>query len=227
MQSSEDIIQEVEQVSQQLDDLVIAEVAQDQEKKAAQDEPMWEGCDHYRRACMKKCEECKEYFQCRLCHDDVKSLNEADPLKAHKFDRFSTKEIKCNICDTEQPPSQQCTCCSVIFARYYCENCKLWEDNIGRLLYHCDKCGICRAGGRENAVHCDTCGGCVSKAAEGIHKCLADNLKQDCPICVESLFSSRDGGVLLKCGHPIHTACYNDYVQAKNTECPVCRMPFK
>jgi hypothetical protein len=34
--------------------------------------PMKEGCAHYRRACMKKCEECKEFFPCRFCHDDVK-----------------------------------------------------------------------------------------------------------------------------------------------------------
>ena len=44
---------------------------------------MEHGCSHYKRACMKKCEECNEFFTCRFCHDDAKYLNEKDIKKAH------------------------------------------------------------------------------------------------------------------------------------------------
>lgn len=41
------------------------------------------GCSHYRRACLKKCEECKEFFSCRFCHDEIKYMGEKDIKKAH------------------------------------------------------------------------------------------------------------------------------------------------
>lgn len=54
---------------------------------------------------MKKCETCKEFFNCRFCHDDKKYLNEMDVKKAHEFNRFSTKEVKCLKCGLEQSVS--------------------------------------------------------------------------------------------------------------------------
>ena len=41
------------------------------------------GCKHYARKCMLKCPECKEFFICRLCHDEVKFNEETDPKKNH------------------------------------------------------------------------------------------------------------------------------------------------
>lgn len=63
---------------------------------------MEHGCAHYKRACMKKCEECNEFFTCRFCHDDAKYLNERDVKKAHNFNRFATKQVKCLICSHVQ-----------------------------------------------------------------------------------------------------------------------------
>lgn len=61
------------------------------------------GCQHYRRAAMKRCEECKEFFTCRFCHDDAKYLNERDVKKAHQYNRFATKEVMCMKCEHIQP----------------------------------------------------------------------------------------------------------------------------
>ena len=31
------------------------------------------GCKHYMRRCQLKCKTCKEFWTCRICHDDVKN----------------------------------------------------------------------------------------------------------------------------------------------------------
>ena len=41
------------------------------------------GCKHYVRKCQLRCPECKEFFTCRLCHDEVKFYGEMDPKKNH------------------------------------------------------------------------------------------------------------------------------------------------
>ena len=62
------------------------------------------GCTHYRRRCQKKCNECNEFFTCRVCHDESKYHNELDYLKSHKMDRFKVKEIRCLNCAHIQKP---------------------------------------------------------------------------------------------------------------------------
>ena len=62
--------------------------------------------------------------------------------------------------------SDRCEDCSVVFARYACLECRLY-DNLeeGSTLqkegvFHCDLCGICRVGRREDFVHCSICNCC-------------------------------------------------------------------
>lgn len=57
------------------------------------------GCKHYRRRCQKKCEECDEFFTCRICHDEEKYENVYDHKKAHRMNRFQVKEIRCLNCE--------------------------------------------------------------------------------------------------------------------------------
>jgi len=47
----------------------------------------------------------------------------------------------------------------------------------------------------------------------------------DCPICLE-LLSSKELGVTKDCGHPIHMACWEDYVAyQRSKKCPMCDTP--
>ena len=71
------------------------------------------GCKHYKRRCQKRCPECKEFFSCRLCHDDVHFTNQMDPKLNHKLDRHKVTEIKCNECETVQKPQQNCEKCNI------------------------------------------------------------------------------------------------------------------
>ncbi|KAL0243029.1 hypothetical protein GEMRC1_005592 [Eukaryota sp. GEM-RC1] len=81
------------------------------------------GCKHYARDCQIKASCCQTYFPCRLCHDEE--------VLEHKIDRFATSEIKCMLCKTEQPVSNQCISpdCPAHengFAKYYCSVCKFF-----------------------------------------------------------------------------------------------------
>jgi RING finger/CHY zinc finger protein 1 len=51
-------------------------------------------------------------------------------------------------------------------------------------------------------------------------------LKQDCPVCMYDMFSSRDTAAFLKCGHAMHNKCFKQYIKSNNTTCPFCSKSF-
>ena len=102
---------------------------------------------------------CEKVYPCRLCHDDKET---------HTINRFDVKEVVCRECSCRQPVSVQCrsaqaprtlspvsdhdlflqvasSCvkCLVLFARYYCSVCHLYDD-VDKGQFHCEGCGICR-----------------------------------------------------------------------------------
>jgi RING finger/CHY zinc finger protein 1 len=52
--------------------------------------------------------------------------------------------------------------------------------------------------------------------------CRAGVTKQNCPICLESLFYSRDSSTPIKCGHFVHSKCYKNMCKQGAYRCPVC-----
>lgn len=183
-----------------------------------------ENCGHYISGCriIAKC--CDKVFGCRLCHDDE--------IEDHKINRYEIEEIVCNICGIRQPISNACInndCAEYgnIFASYYCDICHLYSDNPTSEIYHCDKCKICRKCGvgekPSDFFHCDKCGGCMNKKHENTHKCMNDALRNDCCICLESMFYSRDKTAILECGHAIHSECLTSSLQQNKYTCPLCR----
>ena len=100
----------------------------------------------------------------------------------------------CMHCSTVQPAGQTCVnpSCLKEVARYYCADCKLWDDDPKKNIYHCKDCGICRIGkglGRDY-FHCTKCNVCMAISLKGRHKCIERNLESDCPICGEYMFTS-------------------------------------
>jgi RING finger/CHY zinc finger protein 1 len=183
-----------------------------------------ENCGHYFSGCkiVSKC--CNKVFGCRICHDSE--------IEDHQIDRYEIEEIVCNICKMRQPISngcinKECDEYSKTFASYYCDICHLYSDNPKSEIYHCDKCNICRICGVGNKpsdfFHCDKCGGCIHKKHEKIHKCVTDGFKNDCCICLEGMFHSRDSIVILGCGHAIHNKCLNLSLGQNKYTCPLCR----
>ena len=95
------------------------------------------GCQHYKRNIKLQCSACYKWYTCRFCHDAVED---------HMLNRRATKNMLCVLCGCAQPASEACIQCHERAAWYYCDVCKLWDDDPEKSIYHCDDCGICRIG---------------------------------------------------------------------------------
>jgi len=111
------------------------------------------GCKHYKRNVKIQCFDCKRWFPCRHCHDEA---YDAQGESEHKLNRKKTENMFCMLCLTAQPAAQYCRECGKRAAYYYCDLCKLWDDDNTKRIYHCGDCGICRRGEGlgKDYVHC-------------------------------------------------------------------------
>ncbi|KAF9404412.1 hypothetical protein BGZ94_004194 [Podila epigama] len=172
------------------------------------------GCKHYRRGCKLKANCCGKWFNCRFCHDDVCD---------HNIVRNETKTMLCMKCKTIQPAAQDCNSCHTRLAAYYCDICKLWDDDPAKPIYHCGDCGICRIGRGlgQDYFHCKKCNVCMNISFKDDHKCIERNLECDCPICGEYMFTSTTTVMFMPCGHCIHSKCHEEYIKT-SYQCPTC-----
>ena len=91
--------------------------------------------------------------------------------------------VCCNQCDMNQPPSEACTTCHIVFSRAHCDKCMLWTSLE---IFHCDDCGMCRVGTAESIFHCHKCEACFNVEAKHYHQC--NNIpmtQQQCAICFD------------------------------------------
>lgn len=197
-------------------------------------------CVHYDRGCDVKCSQCKFFFSCRLCHDlgvkageenEEHTHNTEEDEMDHVFKRKETQEIRCRTCRQTQSVSNKCVNeeCGEVFGRYYCEHCRLWENDPKKSIFHCDGCGICRMGKGlgQDFFHCDTCGCCLAIRLQGSHICRERTLDQNCPVCLEFLHSStRQAFLGPLCGHAIHHDCYVEMLKNGRYLCPLCQLPL-
>ena len=159
---------------------------------------------------------CKKYYDCKRCHNDAED---------HEVNADTIDKIKCDVCNVEQPPSNKCTGCGIEFGTYACMVCKIFESNSGKRSYHCDGCKICRVigSGSESNFHCEVCDCCFPIETKEGHKCKTNLLNNNCPICLEYLYTSMESTYLMKCGHTIHGSCLKEYTISGNYKCPTCR----
>jgi len=172
-----------------------------------------EKCAHYNRGCKFIAPCCNNIVNCRVCHDDQYE---------HKIDRFKIELIKCNQCGLQQEVSNKCIHCNLIFAEYFCKICRFYDSDDTKKYFHCDKCGICRVGVIEDIFHCDNCNMCLSIKLKNNHKCNNQLFHNDCCVCLEDIFTSREGSIILPCNHTIHIHCRNKWILNK-IGCPLCR----
>uniref|UniRef100_A0A8C4J015 RING finger and CHY zinc finger domain-containing protein 1 n=1 Tax=Dromaius novaehollandiae TaxID=8790 RepID=A0A8C4J015_DRONO len=52
-------------------------------------------------------------------------------------------------------------------------------------------------------------------------QCIENVSRQDCPICLEDIHTSRVGAHVLPCGHLLHRTCYEDMLK-EGYRCPLC-----
>ena len=176
------------------------------------------GCKHYKRNCRIVAPCCDIVYPCRLCHNDN---------QAHEIDRKKIVLVECTSCSSDrQLTSANCSSCGILFAKYYCDVCKLWDDDgLVKNIYHCEGCGICRIGPKDKYFHCDTCCACYPLSLRGNHRCINGSMQNNCPICLEDMFSSRKPVVVLKCGHNIHSHCHQVMSRLDllpSIRCPTC-----
>ena len=115
------------------------------------------GCQHYKRNVKLQCVACKKWYTCRFCHDEVED---------HHLIRHKTENMLCMICGHPQPAAAFCEKCDEQAAQYFCEVCKLWDNDSKKSIYHCTDCGICRIGQGlgKDFFHCK-----VRKAASWVY----------------------------------------------------------
>ncbi|XP_028107966.1 probable E3 ubiquitin-protein ligase RZFP34 isoform X2 [Camellia sinensis] len=145
-----------------------------------------------------------------------------DQKHRHDIPRHRVQQVICSLCDTEQEVQQFCINCGVCMGRYFCETCKLFDDDTSKKQYHCNGCGICRIGGRENFFHCNKCRCCYSVLLKNSHPCVEGAMHNDCPVCFEYLFESRNDVTVMPCGHTIHESCLKDMHEHYRYACPIC-----
>lgn len=175
------------------------------------------GCEHYQTNCKVLAECCKRWYPCRFCHDEWTEKNS----DLHLINRKAIKMMLCQYCHLVSPASGVCQC-GQSMAKYYCEKCKLFDNDPDKDIFHCEECGICRLGKRENFIHCKTCNGCIERSYYMSHKCLDGCLDANCPICGDHLFISIMPVMFMRCGHAIHSLCFNLHSR-ESYRCPVCQ----
>jgi hypothetical protein len=124
----------------------VAENGEEEEDYVAGSAPSL-GCQHYKRNVKVQCFDCLHWYTCRHCHDAVED---------HNLNRKLTQHMLCMACGTPQKAGDSCNNCQIEAACYYCDICKLWDNNSKKSIYHCPDCGICRrgAGLGKDFYHC-------------------------------------------------------------------------
>lgn len=108
--------------------------------------------------------------------------------------------------------------CNILFGeKYCCLICHIYVNN-NKDIFHCFKCGICRLGKKEDYIHCNICDICSPLN----HKCIEKKALNECPVCNEYLFQSREEFCILKCNHSIHIKCLNKILNNNFLKCPDC-----
>uniref|UniRef100_A0A8C0BRF0 RING finger and CHY zinc finger domain-containing protein 1 n=1 Tax=Buteo japonicus TaxID=224669 RepID=A0A8C0BRF0_9AVES len=140
-------------------------------------------------------------------------------LVSETANNSSWKIFRGNLPTVHLQAQQRCEGCHSLFGEYYCGICHLFDRD--KKQYHCAECGICRIGPKEDFFHCSKCNLCLSLSLRGKHKCIENVSRQDCPICLEDIHTSRVGAHVLPCGHLLHRTCYEDMLK-EGYRCPLC-----
>lgn len=155
---------------------------------------------------------CDGLYRCRFCHDEEQE---------HTLRRDDVTRVECSQCNHRQDVREFCDNCGLKFGKYFCYDCKLYDDE-DKQQFHCTGCGICRVGGRANYFHCDRCDMCLPNHLQGKHKCVERVSRSNCPVCQEDIHTSRIPSQIPPCNHLIHKTCFDQMLAAGHYACPLC-----
>jgi len=169
-------------------------------------------CPHYHRKCKFVTPCCDGVYRCRFCHDEEQN---------HTLKREDVTVVECCQCGERQDVVEFCRKCNLQFGKYFCYECKLYDDE-DKQQFHCQGCGICRVGGRKNYFHCHRCDMCLPNHLQGAHKCVEKVSRSNCPVCQEDIHTSRIPSQIPPCNHLIHKNCFDEMLSNGHYACPVC-----
>lgn len=167
-----------------------------------------EGCEHLGCNCLIVCNICNKTYPCKGCHDRIEN---------HMVRSKDISRMLCRQCGLIQTKSNECIKCHIKISKYFCKKCTVWSDKDD--IFHCVKCDSCKMGSTDCFVHCDKCGVCIEKKAT--HNHMFGTLKNNCPICAESMIDQKRQVILMRCGHIIHEECYKATLE-NSVHCPIC-----
>lgn len=181
-------------------------------------------CIHYNGDCMIMTRCCPDkIYGCWRCHDEE---CEDHKLLTKRDDIYILICKKCGYKNEEI--TNQCKKCENIFGIQHCLKCMIFINDEKKNFFHCEECGICRSGKRKEIHHCKTCNLCVSQKKE--HHCFKKILprEEECSICMENLFSSKNKLYINPCGHYYHHSCLEKYIETCGEKavvptCPLCK----
>ncbi|AYV81669.1 MAG: RING finger and CHY zinc finger domain-containing protein 1, partial [Harvfovirus sp.] len=175
-------------------------------------------CEHYRANCSIVAGCCGKIYACKKCHNEMSD---------HNIRPEDISELVCQNCFMRQMISPQCCECNIIFGKYSCLKCKIF-DNLREMgaSYHCDKCNLClcqEEGSSVEVYHCDKCNCCLNVQFRDNHKCKENRMQDNCCICLELLLEAPSR--FIKCGHILHKDCLETLLKTSN-KCPLCNAVF-
>lgn len=176
-------------------------------------------CSHYQRRCSIITPCCNRVVCCISGHDSGRSCSTS--LRSYRT-RINT--IVCNNCGVRQAVSGQCRYCRVLFGRYFCRTCLIWDSGPA---FHCTHCGYCVAARRSDTRHCFVCNKCYPLTSLH-HNCASSSvINGPCAVCGHSMHASRQRLHTTRCRHTMHEKCFLQRVML-NFSCPNtnCRQPI-
>lgn len=182
-------------------------------------------CSHFNNNLQIFANCCNKYYDCHMCHNESNN---------HRFQTYKIKKIKCINCNTENNLSNQCYNCKINFAEKFCNLCNIWTKDE---FTHCSLCKVCVYGKKHKLYHCKKCNNCINIKKKLTHLCkeinidnneLKNELKEDCPICLEEILIESDQSLKLLCNHHLHKSCYkqlikNTNINKKIPRCTLCK----
>jgi RING finger/CHY zinc finger protein 1 len=54
-------------------------------------------------------------------------------IRRHELSRHEVQQVICSLCGTEQEVGQICISCGVCMGKYFCEVCKLFDDDVSTM----------------------------------------------------------------------------------------------
>ncbi|KAK6129726.1 hypothetical protein DH2020_036527 [Rehmannia glutinosa] len=176
------------------------------------------GCSHYRRRCRIRAPCCNEIFSCRHCHNDAKNSICVDQKLRHDVPRHLVEKVNF-YCDPTHSVASDLVLIVSSFNKFAKIVVYAWEGTFVEfasclMMIHLNSSIIVMA--------VAFAGCCYSVLLKSTHPCVERAMHQDCPVCFEYLFESRNDVIALPCGHTIHKACLKEMQEHYQYACPIC-----